>query len=356
MDNNLPDHIDSILITGGTGFLGLHASDHFAKKGIDVTVIDLHPFQPEDEISNVDYVQGDVRNSELLENTVREVDAVIHAASAIPTWQDSEIHNAVVQGTQTVIEAAYKANLERVVYISSAAVYGKRDQPPVTEDSHLHPRSVYGKAKLEAEKICREYRDRGLCVPIVRPQALIGPQRLGVFQILFNWVDSGANIPLIGSGENKYQLLHVKDMVVTLEILLSKERNEVNTEFNAGSVEFNSMREDFQTLVDHAGTGKRVCGTPAFLSIWALRVLTYFNLSPLYPSLYETADEDTYLSVEKLRDLGWEPEYSNAEALIDTFDWYREHYRENGEERGVGNRSPRDQRGLKYVKKVFQLV
>lgn len=356
MDDSRHASIDSLLITGGTGFLGLHACNHFVRQGIDITVIDLHPFQEEDTVADVDYIRGDVRDDELLQETAENVDAIIHAASAIPTWDDSEIRDAVVEGTRTVLEAAHVADLDRVIYVSSAAVYGRRDRPPVTEESPLEPRSTYGEAKLDAEEVCREYRHRGLCIPIVRPQALIGHQRLGVFQILFDWVHSGANIPLVGPGGNKYQLLHVEDMVAALNLLLYEGPEEINTEFNAGAVEFETMREDFQDLVDYAGTGKHVFGTPAFLSIGALRVLTYFNLSPLYPSLYETADEDTYLSVDKLRSLGWEPEYSNAEALMDTYDWYREQYQGGGDDRGVGNRSPRDQRGLKYIKKVFQLV
>lgn len=355
MDDSEPP-VGSLVVTGGTGFLGLHACNHFARQGVDVTAVDLHPFQKEDEVADIEFVQGDIRNQEVMRDVTKNADAVVHAASPIPTWDDDEIREAIVDGTRTTLKSASQNGVDRVIYVSSAAVYGPRDRSPVTEESTLKPRSVYGKAKLEAEEVGREFRDDGLCVPIVRPQALIGRQRLGVFQILFDWVNSGANIPLVGSGENKYQLLHVEDMIAALELLLTEQRNVVDTEFNVGAVEFNSMRDDFQTLVDYAGTGKRVFGTPAFLSIGALRVLNLFNLSPLYPSLYETADEDTYLSVEKLRDLGWEPEYSNAEALIDTYDWYRDHYREGDEEGRIGNRSPREQLGLKPIKKVLQLI
>lgn len=355
MSSKEENPVDSLVITGGTGFLGLHACNYFSRIGIDVTAVDLHPFQDGDKIADVEFIRGDVRDEALMQDVTDGVDAVVHAASPIPTWDDYEIWDAIVEGTQTTLQVAEENGVNRVIYVSSAAVYGRRDRQ-VTESSDSNPRSLYGKAKLEAETICRQFREESLSVPVIRPQAMIGPQRLGVFQILFDWVHSGANIPLVGPGDNKYQLLHVEDMVAALDLLLSTNRDEVNMEFDAGAVDFGTMREDFQALVDYAGTGKRVFGTPAFLSIGALRVLTYFNLSPLYPSLYETADEDTYLSVEKLRDLGWEPEYSNTEALVDTYDWYREHYRGGGEDRGVGNRSARDQRGLKYVKRVFQLV
>lgn len=348
--------LNSLVITGGTGFLGLHTYDYFSRKGVDITAVDLHPFQEDDEVDDVEYVQGDVRDADLMAEVTEDADAVVHAASAIPTWDEAEIREATVEGTRTVLQAASKNDVDRVVYVSSAAVYGRRDKPPMTEDSELRPRSLYGEAKLEAEEICRDYRNDGMCVPIVRPQALIGHQRLGVFQILFDWVHTGANVPLVGSGNNEYQLLHVEDLVSALELLLTADRDDVNTEFNAGAAEFGSMREDFQALIDHAGTGKRVIGTPAFLAIWALRVLTFFNLSPLYPSLYETAPEDTYLNVEKLQAVGWEPEYSNQEALVETFEWYRENYVADESEGEVGNRTAPDQKGLRFVKKVFQVI
>jgi nucleoside-diphosphate-sugar epimerase len=346
----------SLVVTGGTGFLGLHACNYFSDQGAEVTAVDLHPFQDGDDVGDVEFVQGDVRDEELMNELADGADAIIHAASAIPTWDDEKVHKAVVNGTRTTLDAAEMMDVDRVIYLSSAAVYGRRDDPPVTEKSPLRPRSVYGEAKLEAEQVCREYRERGLCVPVVRPQALIGRQRLGVFQILFDWVHTGANVPLVGEGKNKYQLLHVDDIVSALDLLLSADRKAVNTEFNLGAAEFGTMREDFQALIDHAGTDKRVIGTPAFLAIWGLRVLTFFNLSPLYPSLYETANEDTYLNVEKIQELGWEPEYSNKEALIDTYEWYRENFVYEESEGVVGNRTAPDQKGLWFVKKVFQVI
>jgi len=350
------DSIDNLIITGGTGFFGLHACNHFSSQDINVTTVDINPFQESDDIEDVEFAKGDVRNAELMKKVIKDADAVIHAASAIPTWDETEIKNATVDGTRTVLQAAQRNGVDRVVYISSAAVYGRRDRQPMTESTELRPRSLYGRAKLEAEEVCHEYRAKGMCVPIVRPQALIGRQRLGVFQILFDWVHTGATIPLIGAGNNKYQLLHVEDLISAIDLLLTADKGQVNTEFNVGAAKFNNMKEDFQSLIDYAGTGKRAIGTPAFLAIWSLRVLNYFNLSPLYPSLYETASEDTYLNVEKLKSIGWEPDYSNREALVDTFEWYRANYVADKSERGVGNRTAPDQKALLLVKKLFQII
>jgi nucleoside-diphosphate-sugar epimerase len=355
MRETVPERIDSVLVTGGTGFLGLHICESFSRQGVNVTALDLRPFQTEDEITDVNYVRCDVRQEEAVRNAIADADAVIHAASALPNWDDSEVRDVTVEGTRTVLRASREQEVDRVVHVSSAAVYGRRDRPPVSEESTLEPRSLYGKAKLKAEEVCEEARQSGQCVSILRPQAMIGSQRLGVFQILFDWVDSGANIPLIGSGHNRYQLLHVRDMVRAIEELLTVERAQANATYNVGADEFDTMREDFQALIDRAGTGKRVIGTPAVLAITALDVLTRLDMCPLYPSLYRTAEEDTYLAVEKLKALGWRPQYSNQEALIDTFDWYREQYDVNTTGSGVGNRSARDQLALEPIKRLFSV-
>jgi len=350
------DEIESILVTGGTGFLGMHVCTHYADRGVNVTALDLTPFQEEEGHSNITYVEGDVRDRDIVHHHASDVDAIVHAASAIPTWSDDKIKDATVEGTRNALSVAKSQDINRFIHMSSAAVYGRRDRPPVTESSPLSPRSVYGEAKVEAESVVEQYRDKGLFISVLRPQAIIGPKRLGIFQILFDWVESGANIPLIGPGDNSYQLVHVHDVVDAIDLLLSIDRKRANATFNVGTDEFGTMKSDFQMLVDHAGTGKQVFGTPAFLSIGALRLLNRFNLSPLYPSLYETADEDTYIEVRKLKQIGWQPEYANHEALIDTYDWYRDQRSEVENTDAIGNRAPRKQLALRPIKRALQLV
>jgi len=349
---------DSVVVTGGTGFLGLHTCKHFADRGWDVTALDLKPFNEEDDTEDIDFVEADVRNEEALIKVFEDADAdvVVHSAAALPLWDDSEIWDVTVNGTRSVLWAAKELDIDRVVYISSTAVYGTHDTHPIIEESLLEGVGPYGDAKIEAENICEDFRRMGMCVPIMRPKTFIGPQRLGVFQVLFDWVEDGANIPLVGWGNNKYQLLHVADFVRAIELMLQLGDDEVNDTFNVGTTDYETMKEDFQALLDEAGTGKRVIGTPAPFTVTALRILNELNLSPLYPWVYETAHEDSYVSVEKLRDLGWKPGYSNREALIDTYQWYLENYKENGDETGKDHRVAWDQGALKIVKLVFKYI
>jgi nucleoside-diphosphate-sugar epimerase len=351
----------SMLVTGGTGFLGLHTCQYFADRGWDVTALDLKPFKTEDEIEGVDYVEGDVRD----EASVREgiaatdADAVVHTAAALPLWDDRRIRETTIDGTRNTLWAAKEEGVDRVVYVSSTAVYGTHDSHPITEESPLDGVGAYGEAKIEAENVCEDFRRMGLCVPVLRPKTFIGPQRLGVFQVLFDWIESGANVPMVGWGTNRYQLMHVYDLVRAMEFMLASEEGDVNTVFNVGADEFGTMKEDFQAPIDYAGTGKRTIGTPTPLTVFALRVLEKLNLSPLYPWVYETAHEDSYVSVEKLKSLGWEPEYSNKEALVETYEWYLDNYEEPDREddaTGLDHRVAWDQGALALVKGVFKRI
>ena len=349
---------DSVLVTGGTGFLGLHTCQFFANGGWDVTALDLKPFAPEDDTEGITYEEGDVRDEERIGEVIEAADAdvVVHAAAALPLWDDATIREVTIDGTRSVLWAAKDAGVERVVYVSSTAVYGTHDHHPITEGSSLDGVGPYGEAKIEAENVCRDFRRMGLCVPILRPKTFIGPQRLGVFQVLFDWVEDGANVPLVGRGHNQYQLMHVHDLVRAMELMFTAEKSEVNGTFNVGATDFTTMKADFQALLDYAGTGKRVLGTPVLPAVLALRVLNELGLSPLYPWVYETAHEDSYVSVEKLRRLGWEPEYSNREALIDTYEWYLENYEESTGETGLDHRVAWDQGALRFLKALLKRV
>lgn len=348
---------NTVFVTGGTGFLGLHVCEYFRDEGWNVVAFDRVPFNEEDDIRGIDYVKGDVRDEEAVREAMAtfDPDAVVHTAAALPLWDADTIREVTIDGTRSVLWAAKDHGIDRVVYISSTAVYGLHEEHPITESSPLDGVGPYGNAKIEAEKVCKDFRRMGMCVPILRPKTFIGPQRLGVFQVLFDWVETGANIPLVGWGNNKYQLMHVHDLVRAIELVITHDPDAVNDTFNVGATEYATMKEDFQALLDHAGSGKRVVGTPSSLTVAVLRLLNRLNLSPLYPWIYETAHHDSYVSVDKLRELGWEPEYSNTAALIDTYEWYLEHYepRERSNT-GLDHRVAWDQGALGVVKQAFQ--
>lgn len=328
-----------VVITGGTGFLGCHVAELFLRKGWRVTLLDLAALTEPGLIGNVTVVRGDVRDEKLLEKTLKDADVVVHAAAALPLAKPREIRDVTIRGTECVLEAARRLKIPRVVYICSTAVYGVPKKHPILESDPVIGVGAYGQAKIEAEEICLAYRRRGLVIPIIRPKTFIGTGRLGVFQILFDWIRRGARIPVIGSGKNRYQLLAVSDLADAIYLAATKPAAVANDTFNVGAKQFGTTGDDLNALFNVAGTGARLLPTPAAPIKFTLAVLEAMHLSPLYKWVYATADKDSFVSTEKIEQaLGWRAKKSNADTLIETYEWYRQHYREYEKATGITHR------------------
>lgn len=344
----------TFLVTGASGFLGYHMCKHLISKNEVVRGLDIEPFNYSDISEKVTFFKGDIRDGKLLEKAIKGVDVVIHSAAALPLWSKKEIFSANVNGTKNILQTAYDLRLDRVIFISSTAVYGITKKHPVVENHTLKGVGPYGQSKIEAERICLEFREKGLCVPILRPKTFAGPMRLGVFQILCDWVKDGKSIPIIGSGNNKYQLLHVDDLVEAIYLISTVPKNKANSTFNVGATEFGAIKSDLQALLDYAGFGKRVVPIPSYLVIPVLKILEYLGLSPLYEWVYETADKDHYVSVDKLqKELGWSPNKTTTDVWIDTYVWYLKEYKDREIETGISHRVAWKQGLLGFVKLFF---
>ena len=344
----------TFLITGGAGFLGINLTRFLVKKGHKVIVLDLAPFDYTDLIRKVEVVNGDIRNYNLLEQAMKDVDIVVHTAAALPLYKKEDIFSTDIKGTRNVLQAAFDNKVKRVIHISSTAVYGIPNHHPLYETDKLEGVGPYGKAKILAERVCEDYRQKGMCVPILRPKSFIGPERLGVFAIYYDWIKSGKNIPIVGNGKNRYQLLDVDDLCEAIYLCATKESKMVNDTFNIGAKDFTSMKEDFGAVLKFAGFGKRIITTPAKPLIWTLRFLEFLHLSPLYKWVYETACEDSFVSIEKAeKALRFKPKYSNKQALIRNYQWYLEHYKKYESSTGVSHRVPWKQGILAFFKFFF---
>jgi nucleoside-diphosphate-sugar epimerase len=205
-----------------------------------------------------------------------------------------------------------------------------------------------------AEEVCFEYRKKGMIVPIIRPKSFIGPERLGVFALFYDWAKDGRNFPMIGSGKNRYQLLDVEDLTDSIWICMTKDAKVVNDTFNIGAKEFTTMKDDYQAVLDYAGYGKRHISIPAAPAIWALRVLEFLHLSPLYKWVYETIVEDSFVSIEKAEKiLGFKPKYSNKDALVRNYKWYLDNIEKFKHSSGISHRVLWKQGILSILKHFF---
>jgi nucleoside-diphosphate-sugar epimerase len=213
----------------------------------------------------------------------------------------------------------------RVVHVSSTAVYGVPDHHPLFETDPMQGVGPYGIAKVEAERMCLAARAAGRVVPILRPKSFVGPERLGVFALLYEWAHEGRDFPILGAGANRYQLLDVEDLCCAISLAGTLPSDRANDTFNVGAAEFTSLREDFQAVLDAADHARRIRSLPIAPALWVLRLLERVKLSPLYPWIYETVTADSFVSIDKARDrLGWTPRYSNKAALVRNYEWYCE--------------------------------
>lgn len=346
------NEIKKVMITGGAGFLGINLIRFLLSKGYDIVSVDKADFDYPEK-SKIQTVTADIRDREAMKKVMEGVDFVVHAAAALPLYSAEEIRTTNAGATKMLLNLALELGKERFVYISSTAVYGIPDHHPLVETDKMVGVGPYGEAKVEAEGYAVDAREKGLCVSVLRPKSFIGPERLGVFALFYDWAKDGKNFPMIGSGKNRYQLLDVEDLCQAIWLCLVGEKENVNDVFNVGAKEFTTMKEDYQSVLDKAGFGKKIYGFPATPLIWMLRVLEFFKLSPLYKWVYETAGKDSFVSIEKAeRKLGYKPLFSNKQALVRNYEWYLQNLKNFEKSSGVSHRVPWKQ-GLLGVAKMF---
>jgi len=344
-----------VFITGGAGFLGINLTRALKARGVGWIVSYDTADYDYPEKDSITVVRGDIRHPAPLAETMRGCDIVVHCAAALPLYTEEDIRTTDVDGTRNVLQAALDNGIKRVVHISSTAVYGIPDHHPLVETDKLTGVGPYGEAKIAAEEVCAEFREKGLCVPVLRPKSFIGPERLGVFALFYDWAKDGHNFPMIGSGKNRYQLLDVEDLCDAIWLAMTLPAERADDVFNIGAEQFTTMREDYQAVLDKAGFGKHIIGFPSKPVIFALRILEKMKLSPLYKWVYETACEDSFVSIDKAKErLGYAPKFSNKDALLRNYEWYLANLRNltpGGS--GISHRKPWKQGILGIAKKFF---
>ncbi len=346
------------LITGGSGFLGINLIRYLLERGEEIVSLDIQPFTYGDCADRIVHVKGDIRDMATVDSCMEGVDIVMHGAAALPLYPKKDIYTTNIDGTAKVFQSAINHDVGRGIYISSTAVYGLPDHHPIYEGDPLVGVGPYGEAKIEAEKLVGMFRESGATITTIRPKSFVGPERLGVFGIFYQWASEGRSFPMIGRGDNLYQLLDVEDLCEAIYIAATLEdKAKVNTEFNIGAKEFSTMREDYQVVLDRAGFGKKIRSSPANLVILGLEILDFLRLSPLYPWVYKTATKDSFVSVEKAENiLGFTPRHSNKDALLRNYEWFLanvEKFQSGATQDGITHRVPWKQGALGIAKRFF---
>ncbi|MFP5256837.1 MAG: NAD-dependent epimerase/dehydratase family protein [Acidimicrobiia bacterium] len=340
----------TVLVTGGSGYFGTILVDRALARGDRVRVLDLNPPEPRPGAA-VEAIEGDVRDLAVVRRASEGADLVLHNVAQVPLAKDRHLFWSVnVVGTANVLLAAREQRVAKVVSTSSSAVFGIPEANPVVEDTTPRPLEAYGRAKLEAEVLCHEAAAAGLDVSIVRPRTILGHGRLGIMAILFELVAEGAPVFVLDGGYNRYQFVHAEDLADAC--LLAGDRPGAET-YNVGATEFGTMRETLQALVDHAGTGSRVRSLPSRPAALGMQLVSRLGQAPFAPYHWLLYGESLWFDTTKAQQqLGWQPRHSNADMVIESYDWFLAHRDELGTEGRSHHQSPARMGVLRLIKKL----
>ena len=264
-----------ILVTGGAGFIGINLVRKLLKGGSYVTVIDNFVTGKRENIEdllvneNFKLIEGDVRNEKTIYDAVQNMDIIVHCA-AIPGVDESindpfTTTDITIRGTLNVLQAARKENVEKVIFASSAAVYGSEVYPLKDEEHPKNPLSPYGISKLAAEHFCLVFHKLyGVSVICLRYAATYGPYQCVVKSpdgqilrgaVIPRFVDRVMNglPPIIeGDGLQTRRITYVEDAVRATILAMGKE--ELSCEvFNVGSDEEITIKDLAFLIIRLAG-------------------------------------------------------------------------------------------------------
>lgn len=307
------------LVTGGSGYFGCVIVQRLVERGDEVSVLDLRDV--EHPRPGVRFNRGDIRNPDDVRKAVEGIEVVHHNVAQVPLAKDREQFRTVnIDGVRVLLEAALDAGVRKVIAMSSSAIYGIPKDYPVTDSTPPSPLEEYGQAKLEAEHVVDEYRAKGLDVTLIRPRTIMGHGRLGIMQILFEWIYQGGPVPVFGRGDNIYQFVHGDDLA---DACIKASDRAGGSNYNIGAAQFGTMRETLEGLIKHAGTGSRLVRAPTGPAVAAMKWTSDRGFSPFAAYHWIMYGESMAFDLTRqMQELDWKPRYSNVEMFCQTYDDY----------------------------------
>jgi nucleoside-diphosphate-sugar epimerase len=314
-----------VLVTGSAGYFGGLLAGWLADRGIKVVGLDrLAPPETDPRIVSV---RADLRDAEaVLDAFAKEgpFDAVFHCAALMghekPDPQD--LWDSNVEGTRNVALAAIAHGVRKLVYTSTICVFGREYPHLVGEDEEVCPIEPYGRSKLEGERVLQSLADR-LDSDAIRCPTIVSAGRLGLLSILFEFVEEGRRVYLVGDGSNRYGFVYAPDLC---EACLLASRAPGSHVYHVGSDRVKTLREVYQGVIDEAGSRSRLASLPEAPAIGTLKLLFKLGLSPLGPYHARLINGTFVFDTTRIKtDLGWKPTRSNDEMLREAYRHYADH-------------------------------
>lgn len=320
---------NKVWIIGGNGFLGKEVTKVLIKNFYDVKIIDL-PSTKENSFDKKFFVECDIFDIKAIDKLkIDSGDILVNLASRqyhnqVPflkknKWFEDVNYSAALM----LLEKAIKHNCAGYVYFSSDMVYGLPNTLPVLENSKLDPLAEYGFSKMKAEKKLREIAKGKLPLTIFRPRLINGPGRLGVFKILFKLIKKSLPVPIIGDGNNCYQMVSVFDCALAVFLLLEKGVQE--NIFNLGSKKIITVNNLLKELIKDANSNSILLHLNPGLTKTTLHFFNLIGLPILYPEQFLIADKNIILDIKKSKNiLKWEPQYDDSLMIKESYKYWSE--------------------------------
>ncbi len=316
----------TVLVTGGAGFFGEILKRNLLKQGFTVVSIDLE----KDDFQHPSLVayQGDIRDKKLLSRLMQKYNfnAIFHLAAILAhaVKDKNELWTSNVEGTRNLAELADRYNIKKIIFTSSNCLWGESFARPVKEEDQPKPIEIYGQSKLEGEKILLEHKN--IKSVIIRCPTIIDAGRLGLLAILFEFIDEGRRVWVVGGGDNEYQFIYAQDLVDACIKALDYNKTSV---LNIGSDDVKSFKEVYNYVIKKTGTNARVANFPRWIAIPAMKLAYALKLSPLGPYQYKMIAENFVFDTSKIKkELNWKPTLTNEEMLYKAYQYYHDNLRD----------------------------
>jgi nucleoside-diphosphate-sugar epimerase len=309
------------LITGGAGFFGTILKQYFLEKGAECVSIDLEPDAYQHQ--NFKAYQGDINDNALMDEifATYKFDAIFHCAALLAHVKKDlkRLWHANVDGTENVCRYALKNNIKKIIFISSNCLWAKNFDEPVKETEIPNPVEIYGKSKLEGEKILLSHKDTINSI-IFRSPTIMDEGRLGLLGILFEFIDENRKLPMVGDGKNTYQFIYAKDLAKAFELALAADYTEI---FNIGADNVKTFNEVYEYVIKKSGSKSRLIHFPRLPMIWAMKICFWPGISPLVPYQYKMIASSFVFDTAKIKQkLGFKPTLTNEEMLLRAYEFY----------------------------------
>lgn len=312
------------VLIGGAGLTGLKIAEELIEMNIsksNIIIADL-----KNSLSKIN-LQVALIECDISKNIIpkfKKDDVIIHLAARqyhtkIPKRNQLAWFREVnVVGTKNIINQCIKFNVKGLIYFSTDMVYGIPNYIPLDSAHPKTPIGPYGKSKLEAEMICIESRKRGLPITILRPRLIMGKGRLGIMEKLFKAISLNRPVPLIGRGNNCYQMVSVEDC--SKAAILSVKHNFPNCELNLGSEVGPNIKKLLNFLIHSVNSKSILIPLPAFPLKIILTILEKMGLPILYKEQYKIADKNYIVDIsDTYSKIRWKPKQSDTDMIVEAY-------------------------------------